>query len=557
MKTIVERANFLFLQQLVKTPAGRVHLLAQVADAEATGEVAVFEKLAQLSAEPELQKLIRRHAADEVEHGARFSARIAELGVPRPTLPRELNLAITLDDRLGVLSGPLNSPKDVMRAYAFLQVLEERVVWQFKLFVEVLAPVDLITAELFQDIQKDEERHLLYCQAITKRYAPSAAVLDATFAQFRAAESAAFAANGNASLLFILNEGLLDEPAVVRAAWRVLGAFSRLSQRVDPATDDQRFEHSQESEPHRERRRRLLAQHPGISALFGYDRRTIAVTLAVAIAHVGIAALLAFNEASALLMVIAAYTVGAIGSHWLGQTIHETSHRLAARTPLANRVLAWFANAPMVLPIAETFHRYHLEHHVHLGTVSRDSDLPLPLELDLVGKGRLAKFVWLALYPIVYFARGARSAKGVTVAEGANMAFMVLINLVLWKTLGPMGFAYLALSTFFGHGLHPVAAHFIHEHSLFAGRQETSSYYGPLNHVTFNVGFHVEHHDFMNIPGSRLPEYRALVGGEYRNLVSHDSWTCVLANFIASRQMGPASRLVRAPRDGTTGSQSA
>ncbi len=545
MKTIVERANFLFLQQLVKTPKGRVHLLSQVADAEATGEVAVFERLAELSGEPELQKLIRRHAADEVLHGERFNARIAELGLPRSTLPRELNLAITLDDRVRVLSGPLNSREDVMRAYVFLQVLEERVVWQFKLFIEALTPVDPITAELFTDIVRDEERHLVYCHAITRRYAPCPAVLEATLTKFRAAESAAFAANGNASLRYILNEGLLDEPAVVRAAWWMLGAISRLSTQADPTTHDERFEQTDEQEPHRERRRQLLERFPGISALFGYDRRTIIVTVLVAVAHLGVAALLAFNQGSALMMLGAAYTVGAISSHWLGQTIHETSHRLAARTPLANRVLAWFANAPMVLPIAETFHRYHLEHHVHLGTVSRDSDLPLPIELDMVGKSRMAKFAWLSLYPFIYFARGARSARRPTLPEVANVAFMVLMNVALWKVLGPMGFAYLALSTFFGHGLHPVAAHFIHEHYLFAGRQETSSYYGPLNHVTFNVGFHVEHHDFMNIPGWRLPEYRALVDHAYRGLVSHTSWTCVLADFICSRELGPASRLVR------------
>ena len=75
------------------------------------------------------------------------------------------------------------------------------------------------------------------------------------------------------------------------------------------------------------------------------------MTLVVAAAQLGLAALLAFNHASVVVMVVCAYTVGAIGSHWLGQSIHETSHRLAARTPLANRVLAWVANAPMVLPI--------------------------------------------------------------------------------------------------------------------------------------------------------------------------------------------------------------
>lgn len=305
------------------------------------------------------------------------------------------------------------------------------------------------------------------------------------------------------------------------------------------------FTRTRTGEPHALRRSRLLARTPAIRLLFGYDRRTAWVTLAVVLAQLLLAAAI---DGSWWFVLFASYAVGAPLTHWLSMSIHETSHRLAARTTRGNTAVALLANVPMVLPVAISFNRYHGEHHTHLGVLGTDTDLPLPFERRHIGTSTFRKLVWLFLHPIVYLGRGVTFAKGITRGEILNAVLIVAIDVAIFELLGGTALVYLALSFYFAHGLHPVAGHFIHEHYTFANGQETFSYYGPLNRITFNVGHHNEHHDFMNISGWRLPELRKLVP-EYATLASDDSWSGVLWRFITDPTLGFASRIVRTRED--------
>jgi sphingolipid delta-4 desaturase len=71
------------------------------------------------------------------------------------------------------------------------------------------------------------------------------------------------------------------------------------------------------------------------------------------------------------------------------------------------------------------------------------------------------------------------------------------------------------------------------------------SYYGPLNWVAFNVGYHNEHHDFPNIPGSRLHLVRKLAPEFYEQIPQYDSWSKVIYDYITRADITPFSRVKR------------
>ena len=84
---------------------------------------------------------------------------------------------------------------------------------------------------------------------------------------------------------------------------------------------------------------------------------------------------------------------------------------------------------------------------------------------------------------------------------------------------------------------------------MFVEGHETYSYYGPLNAVTWNVGYHNEHHDFPRVPGWKLPQIKALAPEFYDSLPCHMSWTYVLWRYATDPTMTPFSRVRRSKND--------
>jgi sphingolipid delta-4 desaturase len=129
-----------------------------------------------------------------------------------------------------------------------------------------------------------------------------------------------------------------------------------------------------------------------------------------------------------------------------------------------------------------------------------------------------------------------------------NIAVQLSFDAAVYLVLGPRAFLYLLGSFFFSVGLHPLGARWIQEHYLVAAPQETYSYYGPLNTVAFNVGYHNEHHDLPSVPWNQLPKIRSAAPEMYDSLVYHVSWTRLLFKFILDPGITLFSRTVRFER---------
>ena len=149
------------------------------------------------------------------------------------------------------------------------------------------------------------------------------------------------------------------------------------------------------------------------------------------------------------------------------------------------------------------------------------------------------------MYPFMYVIRGAAFGKRISSLELYNIIFTLACDGIIYKFMGLKALIYLGASLWIGYSFHPAAAHFIQEHYTYVSEQETYSYYGPLNWIFLNIGFHNEHHDFPKIPWSRLPLVKAMAPEFYEPLASYQSWYRVLYDFVTNPEIGPQSRCVR------------
>jgi sphingolipid 4-desaturase/C4-monooxygenase len=306
------------------------------------------------------------------------------------------------------------------------------------------------------------------------------------------------------------------------------------------------FNWSNDVNIHKKRAKLIISEHPEIRTLIGRNPYTIFIAAACVILQTGLAILL--KDASWLLVFLTAYIIGAFASHVLFIAIHECTHNLLFKNKTLNIWAGIFANLPLVFPSSVSFQRYHLKHHAHMGVSELDADMPFEWEARLINNRWYGKAIWLLFFPVFQLLRPFRLKldlfDGWTIINWIiQFAFMAAVIYFL----GTKATMFLVMSFFFSIGLHPLGARWIQEHYLTHGdEQETKSYYGILNKINLNVGYHNEHHDFPSIPWNNLPRVKNIASRHYDTLGYHTSYTGLLFRFLFDKDLSLYSRTRRA-----------
>ncbi|MCA9565164.1 MAG: fatty acid desaturase [Myxococcales bacterium] len=298
------------------------------------------------------------------------------------------------------------------------------------------------------------------------------------------------------------------------------------------------YRHVQTENPHNARPRTIRQAHPEVTALYGRNKWTAVILVGAVAAQIGTATIASLLVLPWWAILMLAWAVGAFATHALFATIHEACHRLIFKDRVANKVMMLIANLPMLVPVAIPLGHYHLVHHKRQGQEGLDPDLPAPWEVRVFNRSRFGKFLWHLAFPFVQPWRLAADPNDRLPLSNPwlllNAAVQVLTVIGVVVMLGLPGFAYLAASTYFVFALHPLSGRFIQEHFT-KDEEETASYYGPLNSISLNFGYHIEHHDFPAVPWNRLPALRRSAIEHYPARPVYQSWARLWLGWLSGK----------------------
>ena len=214
----------------------------------------------------------------------------------------------------------------------------------------------------------------------------------------------------------------------------------------------------------------------------------------------------------------------------------EYSGNLCFGQEVLDRVGGIVGNLITGVPYAELVRYVDAEHRAFCHSkVYIDPHKPSETEIKVV-QGAGMKIGYMCLYPIVYTYRLLfRHCISFTFFLLGNVLGQIGFNILIWYWYGFICLFYLWLSTYIGMcPLHPCASHLLLQHNRFDKRLErvrTYSYYGVVNIVTLNIGYHRERHAENRVPWTYLPLVKCLMGEQDRK-VYYTSTIQAIHDFI-------------------------
>jgi len=332
------------------------------------------------------------------------------------------------------------------------------------------------------------------------------------------------------------------------------------------------FGSSGDARYHNELRRKVLDAHPEAASLVGPDWRTTIAAVFMLALYWTIA--WAVSRTNWWVVFLAAFFLGQTIYHSVGVLVHENAHRLVFRNPKARLAYDLLTETILTSFGAQLVyqHNHVTSHHAHLGDYETDYEhedayrvaarrayrAAHPVRYRLMSIGILI-FHLLPLAIItdtMILPRLLGKAEGLpsidkTRNTGATRPtkgelrlfalYSLAVNVFLFWAFGFYGWLFhvWSFSLVLSRWGASIRGQILSEH-FGTDDHPTRSTYWPGNFVFYNIGYHVEHHSFPNIPWMKLPKLTAMAP-EYFNLNNPHGyygwwWRQVKSDFTLPRR---------------------
>jgi len=338
---------------------------------------------------------------------------------------------------------------------------------------------------------------------------------------------------------------------------------------------------------HVRRRRRILSNHPEIAALPRHNPRALFPIILTPAIHFGFAYLSQYLGIAGVALL--AWTAGSLCNFAMFNYSHELSHNLVhpkIRGRLQDALLH-YASVLSLSPSTYILFKFgHKPHHTRLGLGSvasaqrflteKHPDVELLIDryyfelvhepgqdprslVPSVFKNRFLRMLSVGfVFPITSAFKGAILSPLVLLFRGFKNFFAksdgplsqrinaIVIHLVplyvlvalLYVLAGPLALLYLALAEVSQRGFlfHPIVIFPMSSHKTWGDADEfqptTSTYGWVSSKVLMNLNYHVEHHDFPEIPCRYLPEIKRMAPEFYNSLSSFGGIFAVIKHYF-------------------------